>query len=291
MLVELLNGALEKAIYSIPFTHESLQAQVFGDSPPSVYPVRWQRHRRIGAWRARQLVGFLDAAVGLDTDNAEIPDYQPLGLIRFLLLPQRADLIDDVAHGLLDAALQFWRGAGVGVVKAFHLSTGYPNFQIGAGFLPGDWADHVRVLTADGYRLVDRSYCLRRSLRQPVEEVTPLAGLSLVLRGQRQDRVYELFRRSDRIGSARVIAMLPDAAEPIVQISRLVNLYVDSQWRGQDIGKWLLRRLINDLTIQGCGQMVAFLDYSQHVAINLLNQQGFEELSYRGYSLEKVLKD
>ena len=71
MLVDLLNGALAKALYSEPLAMDSLQAQVLGDTLPGVYPVRWQRHQRLGAWRAGNLVGFLDGLLQMPHLGAE----------------------------------------------------------------------------------------------------------------------------------------------------------------------------------------------------------------------------
>ena len=196
-----VNGILSSTPYSMPMDAAMLHTQLYQPNPPTIYPVRMQRHARLCAWRAGRLEGFLDAAVGLDSDSLRLPDYQPFGLIRFLILPTKVELVNDVAVALLAAAEQFWRQAGVAHVKAFHMSTGYPAFQAGVGVLPGDWPEHIRVLTTSGYYFVDRFYALRRPLDLPVEEVLPMTGLSLIYRGTPADRTYQLYRRAEPIGN------------------------------------------------------------------------------------------
>jgi GNAT superfamily N-acetyltransferase len=289
-LARLIGPLILSTPYSSSIDEDVVQREIIAEPPPVVFPVRWQQHRRLGAWRAGQLVGFLDAAVGLDSENLDLPDYQPLGLIRFLSLPERQELASEVATGLLEAAQRFWQETGAAYVKAFHLSTGYPSFQAGAGLLPGDWSAQVRALTEAGFHLRERYYCLYRPLAEPQEEVTPSADLSLVFRGERHDRRYELYyRRIDWVGRARLVRRQAAGREAALPIAYLPDFYIDPKWRRQDIGKWLLRRLINDATLQGDAQMVLHLAHHQHAAMNLFVQQGFQELSYRGYSLEKAL--
>ncbi len=286
---ELLNGVLAGVPYSTPFDASAFDAQFYQANPPTLYPVRWQSHARLGAWRARRLEGFIDVAVGLDSDSLNLPDYQPFGLLRFLILPAKPEAVNAVATELLEAAEQFWRQAGVGYVKAFHLSTGYPTFQAGAGILPGDWVEQMRVLTGAGYFLVDRFYCLRRPLELPIEEVMPLAGLSLVLRGNPGDRTYMLYRRAEWVGTARVTGLLWNSETGSLRIANLIDIQIEKQWRRMNIGKWLLRRLINDAIIEGYQQMLVHVAQSQQAVLNLVNQLGFIEENYRGYTLEKAL--
>jgi GNAT superfamily N-acetyltransferase len=290
LLAEVLNRVLARTPYSVPLDDVQWQEQLYQATPPTLYPVRWQGHARLCAWRARRLDGFIDVAVGLDSDSQNLPDYQPFGLLRFLLLPDnKNEVVNEVAKALLNAAEDFWRQMGVGHVKAFHLSTGYPTFQAGVGVLPGDWSEHIRVLTAADFYLVERFYCLRRPLDLPVEEVLPLAGLSLVYRGKSTDRIYLLYRRAELIGQARVTSLLLVNETAPLRIANLVDLQIDPQWRRMNIGKWLLRRLINDATLQGYQQMLAHVAQSQQAVLNLLNQLGFLEENYRGYTLEKAL--
>lgn len=289
MLAELLGRVLVSTPYSAVFEAADFQAQFYQAMPPTLYPVRWQSHARLCAWRARRLEGFIDVAVGLDSESASLPDYQPFGLLRFLLLPEKGELVSEVAQVLLSAAEEFWQQMGVGHVKAFHLSTGYPAFQAGIGILPGDWTEHIRELMGANYYLVERFYALSRPLDLPVEEVLPLAGLSLVYRGRPADRIYLLYRRAELIGQARVTTLLLARESAPLRIANLVDLQMDPQWRRQNIGKWLLRRIINDATLQGYRQMLAHVPQSQQAVLNLLNQLGFIEENYRGYTLEKAL--
>lgn len=298
-LVRLLGPLIAATPYSLPLDEETARREILADAPPTVYPVRWQRHLRLGAWRGGALVGFLDAAAGHDSESLDLPDYQPLGLIRFLALPEHGERAgepaNEVGAALLEAAQRFWEQTGVGFVKAFHLSTGYPSFQAGAGLLPGDWGQQVRVLTAAGFHLRERYYCLYRPLGEPQEETTPAADLSLVYRGTRHDRRYEIYyRRVEWVAWARLVRaplVMGEAARQaqIAPVAYLSDIFVDPKWRRQDVGKWLLRRLINDATMQDYGQMALHLAHHHHAAMNLFVQQGFQELSYRGYSLDKVL--
>jgi len=286
-----LNGILSHTPYSMPMDPAMLHAQLYQPNPPTIYPARMQRHARLCAWRAGQLEGFLDAAVGLDSDSLRLPDYQPFGLIRFLILPPRAQLVNDVAAALLAAAEQFWRQAGVAHIKAFHLSTGYPAFQAGVGVLPGDWPEHIHALTTAGYYFVDRFYALRRPLDLPVEEVLPMTGLSLIYRGTSADRTYQLYRRAEPIGTARVTRLILDREATRLRIANLIDFQIEPNWRRQNIGKWLLRRLINDASLQGYQQMLVHIAQQHSALLNLINQLGFIEENYRGYTLEKALTE
>jgi ribosomal protein S18 acetylase RimI-like enzyme len=288
-----INRLLLRAPYSAALDAAALQEQLFGESPPTVWPVRWQRRQVLGAWRAGDLVGVLDAATGLDSASLQEPDYQhPLGLLRFLVLPERPELINEAAAALFAAAIVFWRSCGVGFVKAYHLSTGYPSLQAGAGLLPGDWSDQVRLLTEHGFRFVDRYYLLRRALGPLIEETVPQGGLSLAFRGGVADRRYQVFyRRTELIAEARLLQPARQLASDQQPFAYIAQWSVDERWRNQKIGRWLLRRMINDATQQGVGELAVHLQLQQAAAMNLLAQHGFVELNYRGYSFEKELAE
>jgi GNAT superfamily N-acetyltransferase len=290
VLARFIGPRVAAAPYSTVINTEQVRREILTEQPPSFYPVRWQKHRHLGAWRAGQLVGFLDAAVGLDPDSYDVPDYHPDGLIRFLAVPDRSEWIAPVAEALFAEAQRFWQETGVAYVKAFHISTGYPSFQAGAGILPSDWGDLVRVLTSMGFLFRARYYCFARRLVEPVEEVTPLADLSLVYRGDWSNRRYEIYyRRVEMVAQARVVRVSIQGDDGPMPVARLVDIFVDPDWRHKDIGKWLLRRAINDATHQGDVQMIVHLAQQRHAALNLLVQQGFQELNFRGYTLEKGL--
>lgn len=288
-LAALLCGWFERAPYSRALDVDGLRREVLAENPPTIYPVRWQRHRGLGVWRAGQLTGFIDLAVGLDSDNLDLPDYHPVGIIRFLALPLRDDLVEPVAEALFAQAHDFWREAGIGYVRAFHISTGYPSFQAGAGLLPGDWSSQVRALTMDGFRFHNRYYCLARTVGQLLEEVVPHRDLSLVPRGTPEDRIYQVYyRRTDWVASARLVCAAQEACLPW-ETAYLADLQVDPPWQQHRIGRWLLRRVLNDATVQGYRQIVAHLAHHQSAGMNLLIQHGFEELNWRGYALDKAL--
>lgn len=289
-LARLVGPRIASAPYSSIATIDQIRYEIFGEPPPSHYTVRWQQHRHLGAWRGGQLVGFLDAAVGLDSESTDVPDYYPNGLIRFMALPDRREWVTPVAEALFEAAQRFWQETGVAYVKAFHISTGYPSFQAGAGILPSDWGDVVRVMTGVGFLFCARYYCYARRLVEPVEETVPLADLSLAFRGDWLNRRYEVYyRRVELVAQARVVRLSIQGDDGPMPVARLVDLYVDPNWRLKDIGKWLLRRAINDATHQGDVQMIVHLAQQHHAALNLLVQQGFQELNYRGYTLEMTL--
>ena len=302
-LVALLNRSLADEPYSRSFDGDSVRDQVLHAGPRTVFAVRWQRRMRLGAWRAGNLVGFLDAATGLDSHRQDQPDYHPLGLLRMMVLPERAQLQEEVALLLLDAAEQFWRKAGTRHVQAFHMSTGYPNFQGGAGMLPSHWAAHFRLLTSQGYALNQRYNGLVRPLDRPVAEEFTQPDLRLEITGSAADRRYQLYhRRVDYVGHARVIGCIAERVAAMdeaatrtdvemrqVRVLHLLELYIHPEWRGRDIGKWLLHRLINDATIQGFRQILVYLSQGQDAAWSLLVQLGFQEWNYRGYTLEKTL--
>ena len=289
---EQMSTQIRETPYSRLLDVRRFEQEVTAAEPPTVYPVRWQRRLQIGVWRAGQLVGFIDLASGQDSESLDLPEYHPIGLIRFLLLPARQDLVGDVGNLLFERAQKFWRAAGVGHVKAFHISTGYPSFQAGAGLLPGDWSDHVRVLTTAGFAFQNRYYCLRRPLQQPIEESVPGADLSLAFRGSPTDRTYEIYyRRTEWVGRARrIVVQAGEEADPAA-FAYLAHIEIDPHWRRQNIGRWLLRRLINDATLQGLPEMAVHVSHEYPAALNLLAEHGFQELNYRGYSLEQTLSE
>jgi GNAT superfamily N-acetyltransferase len=290
LLTRLIGPRIASAPYSSIINSEHVRREILSEPPLSHYPVRWQRYRHLGAWRAGQLVGFLDAAVGLDSDSGDIPDYHPHGLIRFLTLPDRGEWITPVAEALFDAAQQFWQETGVAYVKAFHVSTGYPSFQAGSGILPSHWGDLVRALTSVGFVFSTRYYCYARRLIDLVEETVPMADLSLAFRGDWANRRYEIYyRRVEMVAYGRIVRLAIQGDDGMMPVARLVEFYVDPDWRMRDIGKWLLRRAINDATHQGDVQMIVYLSQQHHAALNLLIQQGFQELNYRGYTLDMTL--
>lgn len=293
---ELLAGFLNPLIADVPYSSEidatTILRELMVEQPPTVYPVQWQQLQQFGAWRAGQLVGFLDAAVGKDRDHLDLPDYSPLGLIRFLALPDREDLADEVAAALFGVLMGFWKEAGVAYVQAFHISTGYPSCHLGAGILSGDWREQVRALTAQGFQFTERYYCLHRNLSDAFEEFVPGPDLSLAHRGRTGERLYQLyFRRTDWVAQARVVGRrIAREIEP-KRIAYVTELHVHPQWRQKNIGRWLLRRMVNDATLEGYHEMVVHLNSHQHAAMNLFVQHGFEELNYRGYTLEKTLTE
>jgi ribosomal protein S18 acetylase RimI-like enzyme len=311
----LVSRLLRRAPYSRAFEPVELAAQLFDPSPPTMLPVRWQHRRLLGAWRAGELLGLADIAVGLDSESLDAPDYRPLGLLRFLALPARTDLVNEAAAVLLGGAHEFWRQGGVGYVKAYHISTGYPGFQAGSGMLPGDWADQVRALTEREFRFSARYYLLARPIDHLLEETVPQGGLSLAFRGGVADRRYQVFfRRTELIAEARLLQSRMQRPTPgeavgeaageaagevagaeegggLIPFAYIPYWYVDERWRNQKVGRWLLRRMVNDATQQGVAEIAVHLPLQQAAAINLLAQHGFVERNYRGYSFEKNLAE
>lgn len=288
----MINRLVLHAPYSAALDETALHEQLFGEAPPTVWPVRWQRRQLLGAWRTGELIGLLDAAAGLDSESPQQPDYHPIGLLRFLALPERKDLANSAAAALLAAATDFWRSCGAGFVKAYHLSTGYPSFQAGAGLLPGDWADQVRLLTEHGFRFVERYYLLSRTSGPLLEETVPQGGLSLAFRGGVEDRRYQVFfRRTELIAEARLLQRHMQGETGLQPFGYIAQWHVDERWRNQKIGRWLLRRMVNDASQQGVGELVVHLQLQGAAAMNLLAQHGFIELNYRGYSFEKELAE
>jgi GNAT superfamily N-acetyltransferase len=238
------------------------------------------------------LVALIDLAVTQELDGVDFPTYRPVGMLRFLVLPSRADIVDATASLLFAAAESFWRANAVDLVRAFQVNAGYPTFQAGAGLLPSDWAEHVRLLTANGFHFTERYYCLTCALdpHQPLEETVPQTALSLAIRGAAKERRYQVFfRRTELVAMARwVEADVMHGSIPGT-IAYLAEWEVDERWRNQKIGRWLLRRMLNDAGIRGLPAMVVHLPLYHAAAINVLSQHGFVELNYRGYTLEKSL--
>lgn len=303
-LLALIRQQLARSFYSFALDKDDLLDQLA--QPHSHFMARWQSTRSLCAWRAGELVGFLDAAVGFDSVNLDQPDHLPRGFLRFIALTERSDIVNETLLVLLRAAEQFWLEQKVQYVYAFAPGMGYPQFQGGVGILPGDWDGVVRALTSLGYSFSQRFYLLRRPLRLLLEEDVPMTDLRLEYQRNRSEVRYRIFRRLvEQIATARVLALpemqidhgLEDKKQaeeenPSKKENRtlhLLDLFVAEQWRNHNVGKWLLRRVINDATMARYDELIAFPASTQAVALVLLGQQGFIEQNYRGYSLEKEL--
>ncbi|MEM7535574.1 MAG: GNAT family N-acetyltransferase [Chloroflexota bacterium] len=295
---EVVRHLVNRAFAGLPYCQsidaETCHSHFYNEEPPTAQPVRWQNHIAMAAWRAGQLAGLLDIATGFDADNLDMPNYEPLGLIRSMILPRDETLAEDVGQALLTESQKYWQEAGVGYVRAFARSTGYPFFQAGMGILPSDWSNHIRVLTSHEYTFQARFYRLRLKLGAYLEEEVPMVKLSLVLKGTNVNRQYEVYQRAVLIGSARYIFFgeleqnetgLPRQKN----VAHLLLFNIEDEWRGHHIGRWLLRRMVNDATLQGYHEMIVHVEHNQDVAMRLFAQHGFEELNYRGYTLQKVL--
>lgn len=294
-LLEFLNRQVAEAPYTVPFDPQTLQEQLYRDNPPSRYEVRWIRPLRAGAWRGGEMVGLIDAATGHDSEHLDVPEYEPHGLLRFVAVAERAgerprDAMETFDR-LMGMAEDFWRGAEVQYVTAFHVSTGYPNVQAGAGILPGDWAETMRLMTGAHWRLSDRYYAMVRSLGGFFEEEIPVAHLSVAMQRTAHARVYQVYhRRIEWVARARLSSMALDRTGTAARVAHLVDFEVSTGWRNRTIGKWLLRRLVNDATVEGHQEMLIYVPLHTAIAINLFGAHGFVEQNYRGYTLERTLE-
>jgi len=288
----IVNRLLASSVYSRTLTVAEVHAFFFDVAPHSHYPVRWQQRTTLALLRVGELIGLLDAAVGLDSGSFDQPDYQPLGLLRWLALPEDTSITQEAMVRLLTAAETFWRQHHVGRIKAFHPSTGYAAWQAGIGLLPANWTETVQRLAAHEFRYTERYYCFVRPLRGELfEEDTPQSALTLVMRGANQDRRYQLFfRRTELIAEARVVQCIVEQEAHTASIAHVVYWEVEERWRNQNIGRWLLRRMVNDAVQQSLAQIIVFVQMQQAAAINLLAQHGFVEQAFRGYVMEKELR-
>ena len=286
----LLAAALVKAPYSRPMDDAAIQTHCFQPEPPTVHSVRWLRHQLFGVLAEERLLGFIDVAVGFDHATQHLMNDRPLGLLRFLALPQDYSLSGRAAHLLLEIAEEFWHEQSVRRVRAYSLSTGYPDFQMGAGVLPSAWEDHHRWLNQAGYRPVERYYCLAHPLQRPAREDVPTAGYTLYPQYDETGVRYQVYEQNEvRIAATRMIereVQEPASANPV---AGLLELIVASAWRRRGIGGWLLRRMINDAILRGNRTLISFVSHTNQTGLGLCRQAGFEEMNYRGYTLEKQL--
>lgn len=285
----LLRPLLAQSLYSTQMDNAAVLAQSFQTVPTTVRPVRWVSHHVLGAWDGETMLGFIELGTGFDHATLHLEGDRPLGLMRFLALPPDYIVAGRVARLLLQAADQYWHEGGVQRVRAFSLSTGYPHFQCGAGTLPGQWEDYLRWLTEAGYRMSERYYCLTHPLQRPVLEPFPQGQFALWAQQTETARSYQVIHAESHVAEA-IMHMrhvnVPQNVNPVAYVSQWQVL---AAWRRQGIGRWLLRRLVNDAYLMGCQQIVLHVNHAEHDAVSLLYQGGFEELNYRGYTLEKRL--
>ncbi|MFM7582132.1 MAG: GNAT family N-acetyltransferase, partial [Caldilinea sp.] len=97
------------------------------------------------------------------------------------------------------------------------------------------------------------------------------------------------FRRTERVATARVVQFVSAACAS--RVAHLWEWEVEAQWHNQNLGRWLLRRILNDTAQQAIEQVLVFVRMQQMAAINLLGQHGFVEQPYRGYSLQKTMRE
>jgi ribosomal protein S18 acetylase RimI-like enzyme len=262
--------------------------------PPAEFGARLQEPVRLCAWRAGELIGYLDGAYGATADTLDLPEHRPEGLIRFLACPLRSEAggeqAAEVLRVLLERVEAHWRDHKVERMVAFHPSSGFRAFQAGAGILPGEWAEHVRELTAAGWVFRQRYYALTRATGAPLEEECPLADLSLVQQRTQRGRSYLVYhRRVELVAQARVLGMRLDRTGTAEQLLHLLHIEVSEIWRNRNLGKWLLRRILNDAGHGGYQEVLAFVPMNLPIALNLLVQTGFAESNYRGYTLDKTI--
>ena len=196
---------------------------------------------------------------------------------------------NDTLQALFRAAETFWREHKAHRVLAFARGLGYPQFQGGLGILPGDWSEIIRGFTSNGYVFTQRFYLLQRMLGHMLEEDVPQADLRLEYRRINQEIRYHVYHRLvELIALARVVDV-PTPEHGTRHTLHVLDLAVNAAWRNRNIGKWLLRRIINDATMAGYREVIAFPTSRQAEALILFGQQGFVEQNYRGYTLEKEL--
>lgn len=286
----LVNRWLMVAPWSLPLDAEMAHEQLLAEPPPCEFGARLQEAMRLCAWRAGELIGYLDGAYGAPAGALDLPEHQPQGLIRFLACVPQSEQTAEVLRVLLARAESHWRDHKVEQLVAFDPSTGFRAFQAGSGVLPGEWSEHIRQFTAAGWTFRQRYYALSRATGAPLEEECPLADLSLVQQRTARGRTYLIYhRRVEQVAQARVLGLPLDRAGTAERVCHLLHLDVAEIWRNRNLGKWLLRRIINDAGHGGYQEVLAFLPMNQPIALNLLVQTGFVENNYRGYSLEKRL--
>lgn len=287
---ELVSLTLARVSYTSPMDDAAIQTHCFQPEPPSLHFVRWMGHQVFGVLAEEKLLGFVDVGVGFDHATQHLMDDRPLGLLRFMALPQEYTLSGQVARLLLQTAETFWREQSVRRVRAFSFSTGYPAYQLGVGILPSTWEDHHRWLNQAGYRPVERFYCLGYPLQRLVREEVPAGVYTLYPQYDEIGLRYQLYEGDEmRIAATRMIAR--QVAEPKNDnpVAGLVELIVASGWRRRGIGRWLLRRMINDAYLQGNRTLVCFVGHTNEAGLGLCRKVGFEQMAYRGYTLEKKL--
>ncbi|MBX2997429.1 MAG: GNAT family N-acetyltransferase [Caldilineaceae bacterium] len=288
-MVELLHPWLARAPYSSAMDNIEVLDQCFQPAPTSIYETRWLQHDILGAWDGETLLGFIDVGTGYDQASLHLDGERPLGLLRFLAVPEEYFVANRVAKTLLAAADTFWAEANVRRIRAFTPTTGYPAFQSGCGILPGVWEEQLSWLSEAGYRLVERYYCLHYPLQRLVAETLPEGIYTFRPQGLDTESTYQLFVEDTRVAMARLFkrqVIHPAGVNPIAYLS---HFEVSPKWRRKGLGSWLIRRLLNDAYLTGCCQLVVHVNHSAHTAISLFSHVGFEDINYRGYMLEKRL--
>ncbi len=93
------------------------------------------------------------------------------------------------------------------------------------------------------------------------------------------------------MGRARSRVIMPRTDDARGPFAYLAHIEIERRWRRQNFGRWLLRRVINDATMQGMPEIAVHVSHEYGAALNLLAEHGFEELNYRGYTLDQTLSE
>ena len=106
------------------------------------------------------------------------------------------------------------------------------------------------------------------------------------------DRIYEIYyRRTEWVGRARCLVITPRAEDDHAPFAYLAHIEIHRRWRRQNFGRWLLRRIINDATAKGLPEIAVHVSHEHGAALNLFAEHGFQELNYRGYTLDQTLHE
>lgn len=194
-----------------------------------------------------------------------------------------------MARLLLHTAEIFWREQSVRRVRAFSFSTGYPAYQLGVGILPSTWEGSAPL--AESGRL---------PARWSVSTVLPIpcngwhaenpAGVYTLPKFDEIGLRYQLYEGDQmHIAATRMIERQVSEPQNDNPVAGLVELIVASGWRNRGIGRWLLPADDRRRYLRGNRSLVGFVGHTNEAGLGLCRKVGFEEMAYRGYTLEKKL--
>ncbi|MCP4167669.1 MAG: GNAT family N-acetyltransferase [Chloroflexi bacterium] len=283
-VTELWNQTAETLPFSWCTSPDTFQKDIVSQNAEPYIDLQTQPEGCLVARDGKQMLGLIHCSVGYLAED----EITLRGFIRHLTtLPSAPNW---VAKLLLSEAEDHFRKQGVSDrVFAFHRHAGYPSLLAGRGYFATDRIDIMATLGDAGYQVRDRWFLYEKTFHSYVTEYHPSQG-NLVLRIlDSPDGITSLHvvHQGWPVAELSVVIMIELSKQRGAPIAAIKELRVEPGFRRRGVGRWLLLRTLNELTLRGVHHLIVDINHNDAAAQSLLVQLGFEEVPIRGFSYEK----